>query len=153
MEKSLDQRFGEVLRSLREAAGKTQEDFAAIGRTYLSELERGLKTPTLETIVRLADELGTTPARIVGLATTGATPAGQIENSPFAEALNEGIALAAAHKGSSASASFADFTPLSAVGEATRAAGIELPHLLAEAALVAFRRAAGRSPRERRRRG
>ena len=67
MEKSLDKRFGDALRSLREAAGKTQEGFT-IGRTYLSELERGLKTPTLETIVRLATELGTTPARMVELA-------------------------------------------------------------------------------------
>lgn len=66
----LDQRFGRALKALREAAGKTQEEVRAVPRTYLSELERGLKTPTLDTIVRLAGELGVTPAQIVARATS-----------------------------------------------------------------------------------
>src|SRR5262245_25607509 len=69
MAKSLDQRFGDVLKSTRERLGLTQEDIPAVGRTYLSELERGLKTPTLETIVRLATALGVTPAYLVERAT------------------------------------------------------------------------------------
>ena len=150
MEKSLDQRFGDALRSLREAAGKTQEEFT-VGRTYLSELERGLKTPTLETIVRLAEELGVTAARLVELA-TASTPATKAAKQPLSQALSEGISLAATHKGRSASGSFIDTTSLSAVAKAAQAVDIELPHLLAEAALVAFRRAEGRDPRERRQR-
>ncbi len=131
MKKSLDQRFGEVLRSLREAAGKTQEDFSSIGRTYLSELERGLKTPTLETIVRLAAELGVTPAQLVELATTG-------EPLPAAE-----------DKGDKASSAFARPAPLAAAAGKVAAEEHDLPHLLAEAALIAFRSAPGSNPRER----
>lgn len=70
---TLDQRFGAALQRLREQAGKTQEEIGG-GRTYVSELERGLKTPTLDTIVKLAAELNVTPARLVELATTN-TPA------------------------------------------------------------------------------
>ncbi|HJT79436.1 MAG TPA: helix-turn-helix transcriptional regulator [Gemmataceae bacterium] len=150
MDKSLDRRFGDALRSLREASGKTQEDFS-IGRTYLSELERGLKTLTLETIVKLAEELGTTPARVVELATSSPPPAGQAGNTALPMILNEALASASAHSGGNATPSFADSTPLLAVGTAARAAGIELPELLAESALGAFRRAEGRNPRHRRR--
>ena len=70
MAKSLDQRFGEVIRAARERAGKRQED-SPLGRTYLGELERGLKTPTLETIVRLAADLGVSPGLLVEEATAG----------------------------------------------------------------------------------
>ncbi|MBY0527522.1 MAG: helix-turn-helix domain-containing protein [Gemmataceae bacterium] len=152
MEKSLDQRFGEALRALREAAGKTQENFAGIARTYLSELERGLKTPTLETIVRLSSELGVSPTRLVELATTSESGGAQPETQPLSAAMNSALSLAAEHNGGQAAAAFTDATPLSVVGIAAAAAGIKLPHLLAEAALVAFRSVPGRSPRGRRRR-
>ena len=152
MEKSLDQRFGEALRTLREAAGKTQEDFSGIARTYLSELERGLKTPTLETIVRLSSELGVSPTRLVELATTGESACAPTETQPLSAAMNGGLLLAAEHKGGQASQVFTGSTPLSVVGRAAADAGIELPHLLAEAALVAFRSDPRRNPRERRRR-
>ena len=68
MSSDLDRRFGAALKRLRESRGKSQEDFVRIGRSYLSELERGLKTPTLETIVNLAEELGVTPTCLVALA-------------------------------------------------------------------------------------
>ncbi len=158
MEKSLDQRFGEALRSLRslrslrEAAGKTQEDFVGIGRTYLSELERGLKTPTLETIVRLAAELGVSPTRLVELATANEPPADRPEQQHLPAALNEGLSSAAEHKGGNATSSFTASSPLSVVSKAAADSGIELPHLLAETALVAFRRTPGMNLRERRRR-
>lgn len=151
MEKSLDQRFGDTLRTLREAAGKTQEDFAGIGRTYLSELERGLKTPTLETIVRLAEELGVPPTILVELATASEPVADRPEQQQLSAAMNGGLSLAAEHKGGRASPAFTGSTPLTVVGRAAADAGIELPHLLAEAALVAFRSAPGRTPRDRRR--
>ena len=153
MEKSLDQRFGEALRTLREAAAKTQEDFAGIGRTYLSELERGLKTPTLETIVRLAAELGVPPTRLVELATAPEPVADRPEKQQqLSAAMNGGLSLAAEHKVGQASPAFTGSTSMSVVGRAAAEAGIELPELLAEAALVAFRSAPGRNPRERRRR-
>ena len=110
--KSLDQRFGDVLRSLREAAGKTQEDFT-IGRTYMSELERGLKTPTQETIVRLADELGTTPARLVELATSNIPPGG-VEKAALPGVLNEGLTFASLQEGGNESSSFEDSYPFTA---------------------------------------
>jgi transcriptional regulator with XRE-family HTH domain len=151
MEKTLDQRFGEALCTLREAAGKTQEDFANIGRTYLSELERGLKTPTLETIVRLAAELKVSPTRLVELATTPESAVNRSEPQ-LATAMSGGLSLAAEHMGRQAVPTFTDATSLSIVGRAAADVGIDLPDLLAEAALVAFRNAPGRNPRERRRR-
>lgn len=152
MEKSLDQRFGAALRTLREAAGKTQEDFVGIGRTYLSELERGLKTPTLETIVRLATELGVLPTRLVELATISEPSTARPDEQQLSTAMNSGLSLAAEHKGGQASSAFTGSTPLSVVGKAAADLGIELPDLLAEAALVAFRSDPGRNPRELRRR-
>ena len=51
--------FGTALRLLRKKRGLTQEDFDAVtGRTYLSALERGLKSPTLEKVNELASVLG-----------------------------------------------------------------------------------------------
>ena len=49
----LKQAFGEALRRQRKAKGLTQEAF---GRTYLSELERGTKSPSLEKIDKIAGE-------------------------------------------------------------------------------------------------
>lgn len=48
--------FGAALRELREQAGMTQERLAEaskLDRTYVSLLERGLRQPTLATLVRL----------------------------------------------------------------------------------------------------
>ncbi|HEX5394662.1 MAG TPA: helix-turn-helix transcriptional regulator [Rhodocyclaceae bacterium] len=51
--------FGRALRDLRRAHGLTQEDFAAVSsRTYLSALERGKKSPTLDKIHNLAGAIG-----------------------------------------------------------------------------------------------
>ena len=52
--------FGRALRLRRERQGLSQEElgFASeIHRTYISELERGLKNPSLTTIARLAAAL------------------------------------------------------------------------------------------------
>jgi transcriptional regulator with XRE-family HTH domain len=60
--------FGYVLRAARKARGLTQEAVAEIGgfdRSYPSLLERGLRTPTLTSIVRLAEVLGTEPGQLV----------------------------------------------------------------------------------------
>jgi transcriptional regulator with XRE-family HTH domain len=64
----VDEAFGLVLRSLRLARGLSQERLgndAGSGRTYISELERGVKGASLKTIFRLAPLLGVEPAEIV----------------------------------------------------------------------------------------
>lgn len=53
--------FGAVLRKHRLEAELTQEALAArcgLHATYISQLERGLKTPSLAVLVDLAGELG-----------------------------------------------------------------------------------------------
>lgn len=61
--------FGQVLRRLRKAHGLTQEELAAradIERTFVSFLERGLRQPTLTTILKIAKALDVPAASIVG---------------------------------------------------------------------------------------
>jgi transcriptional regulator with XRE-family HTH domain len=54
--------FGTAFRRVRLARGLTQEDFAQqSGRTYISELERGVKQPTLQKIDELAVPLKVHP--------------------------------------------------------------------------------------------
>jgi len=51
------ERFGFAVRTRREALGLTQEDLAAaagLHRTYLSDVERGRRNPSLLVIARLA---------------------------------------------------------------------------------------------------
>lgn len=51
--------FAKALRKARKANGLTQEDFADVSsRTYLSTLERGQKSPTLDKVHVLAQTLG-----------------------------------------------------------------------------------------------
>ena len=53
--------LGNELRKAREEAGLTQEQlsFAAkIDRTYISQLENGHKSPTVDVLLRLCDALG-----------------------------------------------------------------------------------------------
>lgn len=66
----IDQKFGKVLRKLRCEKGLSQEELAlnvGLHRTYISQLERGLKSPSLKTIKRISDELGTTASEIMRL--------------------------------------------------------------------------------------
>lgn len=60
IERALDASFGEMLRKLREQRGLSQEQLAfetGIHRTFVSQLERGLKTPSLATLFKLAAAL------------------------------------------------------------------------------------------------
>ena len=53
--------LGDELRTAREAAGMTQEElaFAAeLDRTYISQLERDKKSPTIDVLFRLCDAMG-----------------------------------------------------------------------------------------------
>lgn len=68
---TLQEAFGEVVRTLRLEAGLSQEELAErceLHRTYISQLERGLKSPTLTTIVALAHALGVPPHELIQLA-------------------------------------------------------------------------------------
>lgn len=65
---SLAQEFGRVLRQRRIEAGVSQEELAYIAdvdRTFVSMLERGLRTPGLGVVLLLAQALGTTGADLV----------------------------------------------------------------------------------------
>ncbi len=53
-------KFGQVLRQLREDNNWTQEDIAGelnVDRAYISQLERGIKNPSLKTMAKLAKVL------------------------------------------------------------------------------------------------
>ena len=68
MRKDLKTKIGEVLRAKREKLGISQEGLAeraGVDRTYVSILERGLKSPTVETLERICDALGTLPERVI----------------------------------------------------------------------------------------
>ena len=58
--KSLKQAFGRRLKDRRVKRGLSQEELAdqsGLHRTYISQIERGLKSPTLATIYAIASAL------------------------------------------------------------------------------------------------
>jgi transcriptional regulator with XRE-family HTH domain len=62
------QGFGKSLKTIRAAKGLTQEDFSSVSsRTYLSTLERGLKSPTLDKIEALCETLDVHPLSLLVL--------------------------------------------------------------------------------------
>ncbi|MGY2498069.1 helix-turn-helix domain-containing protein [Klebsiella pneumoniae] len=62
----LNTAFGQALKLSRQAAGRTQEDFSPVcSRTYISQLERGLKSPTLEMLEELSEVLGVHPVTLL----------------------------------------------------------------------------------------
>lgn len=68
MSKKLSKAFGKAFRQARKKRGLSQLDVSAasdVDRTYLSEIERGLKNPSLDTIVRLADAVGISASDLV----------------------------------------------------------------------------------------
>ncbi len=63
-----EQAFGATLRELRTVTGLSQDALAfdaGLDRTYISLLERGLRQPTLKTIIVLAGQLGVSPGSLV----------------------------------------------------------------------------------------
>ena len=55
------QRLGKNVRRLREGKGWSQEDYAdraGIHRTYVSDIERGKRNPTVSVVEKLAAPLG-----------------------------------------------------------------------------------------------
>jgi transcriptional regulator with XRE-family HTH domain len=60
--------FGAHLRELRTARGMTQAQLADSARTstpFISQLERGVTTPTLGMLLRLADALECRPSELI----------------------------------------------------------------------------------------
>jgi transcriptional regulator with XRE-family HTH domain len=61
-------RLGTNLRRLREAKGLSQEAFAfeaGIHRTYVSDIERGARSPTITVVENLAAALGVTASELL----------------------------------------------------------------------------------------
>ena len=61
--------FGRVLREQRETRGISQEDLALsadVDRSFVSQMERGIRQPTLTTLVKLCKALGVSPSTLVG---------------------------------------------------------------------------------------
>jgi transcriptional regulator with XRE-family HTH domain len=68
-------RFGAGLQKARKSRGLTQEDFSVVSsRTYLSSLERGIKSPTITKIEELASVIGVHPLSLLALAYLPAKP-------------------------------------------------------------------------------
>ena len=60
--------FGKVLKEARQKAGLTQEKLAFkadLDRTYISLMERGQRSPTLDVLLRLCDALGVLPSDLM----------------------------------------------------------------------------------------
>lgn len=60
--------LGRNVRAARKDLGWSQEDIAFetdIDRTYISGIERGLRNPSLDMLVKLAKTLKTTPAELL----------------------------------------------------------------------------------------
>lgn len=63
--KTTKKSFAEVLREARQEKGLSQEelaDRAGLHRTYISQVERGLKSPSLRSLEQIANALGVTPS-------------------------------------------------------------------------------------------
>jgi len=64
----LRERLGRNVRELREEKGLSQEEFGFAAdsyRTYVSEIERGLRNPTVIVLERYAHVLGVTPGTLL----------------------------------------------------------------------------------------
>ena len=66
--KTPEQLFGEEISHLRKNRGFSQEELgfqAGVHRTYVSQIERGLKSPTLTVILKLTHALGSSAGQLV----------------------------------------------------------------------------------------
>jgi transcriptional regulator with XRE-family HTH domain len=60
--------IGKELRAARHAAGMTQEQLAyraKLDRSYVSQLERDRKSPTVDTLLRVCKALGVSAAAVI----------------------------------------------------------------------------------------
>lgn len=66
---NLRQSLATAIRTVRKNKGLTQEDFGVVSsRTYLSSLERGLKSPTVDKLEQIAGVLDVHPATLLLMA-------------------------------------------------------------------------------------
>ena len=66
----IDRAFAKVLKDLRLERNLSQETFAfevGIHRTYVSQLERGLKSPSLKTVQKISQVLGLSLSELMHL--------------------------------------------------------------------------------------
>jgi len=66
--RTAEQLFGEEISRLRRTRGFFQEELgfqAGIHRTYVSQIERGIKSPTLVVILKLAQALGRPASQLI----------------------------------------------------------------------------------------
>lgn len=64
-------RLGQAVLAAREEAGMSQEQLGfecELDRTYISGIERGVRNPTVKSLLRLAHALGTTPGALLSRA-------------------------------------------------------------------------------------
>ena len=72
--------FARALRQTRTQKGLTQEAFSMVSsRTYLSTLERGMKSPTLEKVEAIAGKLSVHPVTLLVLTYLQDQESGSIE--------------------------------------------------------------------------
>ncbi len=74
--RDLDKPFGDAIRRRRKALGLSQEALsfkAGLHRNYISDIERGLKSPSLRVIVKLADALGLEVSTLMRMAEENAS--------------------------------------------------------------------------------
>ncbi|QJD60010.1 helix-turn-helix transcriptional regulator [Pseudomonas sp. gcc21] len=73
--------FAAALRDIRNSRKLTQEDFSSVSsRTYLSTLERGMKSPTLEKIDALSSVIGVHPLTLLTRCYLNAAPGVSLED-------------------------------------------------------------------------
>lgn len=73
--------FATALKETRKAKGLTQEDFSEVSsRTYMSSLERALKSPTLDKVDELASVLNVHPVTLLMMSYTYVKKGESIEN-------------------------------------------------------------------------
>lgn len=56
---------GQVIQSYRLRKGMSQEVLSGLDRTHYSKIERGLRSPTLDTLFKIAQALDIPPSDIV----------------------------------------------------------------------------------------
>lgn len=64
----LCQQFGVNVKQARKKAGYSQEalaDLAVVARSYMSDVERGARNPTLRVVERIAAALDVQPSRLL----------------------------------------------------------------------------------------
>ncbi|MBS0318637.1 MAG: helix-turn-helix transcriptional regulator [Proteobacteria bacterium] len=67
--------LSEALKTIRKARGLSQEAFSDVSsRTYMSSLERDLKSPTLNKLAELCDVMEVHPLTLLTLAYAGKKP-------------------------------------------------------------------------------